>query len=609
MTADEEFYAEIREFFLVETHDLLENVESSFLDLEKNPEDKEIIQSIFRFVHNIKGSAKSVGLNSLSEFTHHLENILVSIRNDELTLNSELVSLLLESNDRIRENVEALQEDINNELDNSDLIAKIESFLQNPQTKVESKITGDIKVEDSIESAIEEVAQEIFEQDAAEEKPVGELLVEQNLVKQEDVEKAVKYQESKVGEILVDQGKVTQQKLDATLKQQKKKKQEEYIRIALSKIDEMVNYFGEQVILQSTLEYAKDDILANRDLIVKTVSQLSKITYDLQQTAISLRMVSIKTLFAKLERIVRDASKSLGKEIVFHKSGNDYELDKNILESIVDPLTHMIRNSVDHGIETKEERVKKGKDPVGNVWLSAYPRGGFFYLEIKDDGQGLNKEKILVKAMEKGIVGDGSKLTDAEIYNLIFRSGFSTKEKTTELSGRGVGMDVVKTTIERLKGSCFIDSTPGEGSCFTIRLPQTLAIFNGMIVQINGYRYVVANSDLVEVVPFDISKMRKVESGAVIDVKGEVVEVVELNKILKINTKQNDDLEPSMLIVVYKNKKYGLTVDRLIAQQRVVHKPVGVEMKQVKGITGGTILGDGSVALILSPSELLASLK
>lgn len=591
MNDDDAFYAEIREFFLIETKDLLESTESCFLDLEKDPKNEDIVQSIFRLVHNIKGSAKSVGLNSLSEFAHHLENILVKIRNKEMEVSSDIASILLESNDRIKANIEALQEDVNTVLDNSDMIEKIEAILLGENSSV----------------VIEET-EKVIEKNIINEN-LGTILIQENKVSAEDVAKAAKYQESKIGEILVDQGKLSEESLQDALSRQKKVpvKSEEYIRISLNKIDEMVNYFGEQVILQSTLEYAKDDVTQNQDLIQKTVSQLSKITYDLQQTAISLRMVSIKTLFSKLERIVRDSSKSLNKQIEFHKNGEDCELDKNILESIIDPLTHMVRNSVDHGIESCDERVMSGKEEVGNVWLNAYPRGGYFYIEIKDDGQGLDKEKILKKALEKGIIKDAS-ISDSEIYDLIFRSGFSTKETATELSGRGVGMDVVRSSVEKLKGNCYIDSTPGEGSSFTIRLPQTLAIFNGMIIKVNGFQYVVANSDVVEVVPYDHKKSRKISSGAVIDIKGEVVEIIDLNSFLKVRSDVDCDeiLEPSLLIVNYKNKKYGLTVDRLVAQQRVVHKPVGVEVREVKGITGGTILGDGKVSLILSPSELLA---
>ncbi len=587
MSSDEEFYAEIREFFLLEASDLLESTESCFLDLEKNPHDKEIIQSIFRLVHNIKGSAKSVGLNSLAEFAHQVENVLAKIRADELPLNDDVISLLLKANDRIRENVEALKEDSNNQLDNSDLTAEIEALL-----------SGKVK------------SSSVSPPSKAPEKSLGEILVEDAGVALEDVEKAVKYQESKIGEILVDQGKVSPEKLEESVNKQIKvnrKKPEEYIRIALSKIDEMVNYFGEQVILQSTLEYAKEDLVKNRELIQKTITQLSKITYDLQQTTISLRMVSVKTLFAKLERAVRDSAKMVGKEVVFHKSGEEFELDKNILESIIDPLTHMVRNAVDHGLESPDERERVGKDRVGNVWLNIYPRGGYFYIEVKDDGKGLDREKILQKALDKGIISHPN-LSDQEIYNLIFRSGFSTKEKTTELSGRGVGMDVVKTSIEALKGTCYIDSTPGAGSCFTIRLPQTLAIFNGIVFEVGGHNYVVANSDVIEIVPYVEELVRYVEGGAITDVKGEVIEVVDLEKILRApkEKKCEEFKEPSMLIVNYKGKKYGLKVDRLVMQQRIVHKPVGYEVKKVQGVTGGTILGDGQVALILSPSEVLS---
>ena len=448
-------------------------------------------------------------------------------------------------------------------------------------------------------------------------KDIGTLLVENSDVSTEDVAQAVKLQNSKLGEILVEQGKVSSKDLDSALQKQKElpkksgKKKEEYIRISLDKIDEMVNYFGEQVILQSTLEYAKEDLEANADLIRRTISQLSKITYDLQQTAISLRMVSIKTLFSKLERIVRDGSKSLGKEIEFVKYGDDCELDKNIMESIIDPLTHMVRNSVDHGIELPDDRAMSEKPRQGKVEMKAYPRGGFFYIEINDDGKGLDRDKIIEKAIAKKLIPVNHGLPDSEIYNLIFMSGFSTKENATELSGRGVGMDVVKTAIESLKGTCTIHSTPGQGTSFVIRLPQSLAIFNGMIVRINQNRYVLPNSDVLEIIPYIESQSRLLENRRIMDFKGEVIQLIDMVSTFKVMKNENilsENEEPTVLVVAHNQKKYGLVVNELFSQQRVVHKNIGVEVKKVKGISGGTILGDGKVALIIAPGELIANI-
>lgn len=609
MENDDEFYDELQEFFLIETHERLEKIEQSFLDLEHNLDNSEtnkIINTIFGFCHDVKGSSKSIGFHALSHLAHHLETILVSIKNKEIPLSEEIASLLLSSNDRIKDNLRQLTQDKKAEINNDDFIGQLNAYIQKSES-VELSEAHD--KEDKCQNEDETITETVDVLD--EERPLGEILVDDHKVSPEDIERAAKYQQSKIGEILVDQGKIDSQILNDSLSKQKKssQKSDEYIRISLSKIDEMVNYFGEQVILQSTLEYAKDNIDTNKDLMIKTITQLSKITHDLQQTAISLRMVSIKTLFSKLERVSRDCSKETGKQIVFHKSGEECELDKNILEGITDPLIHMIRNAVDHGIESSDDRMKQDKTPEGNIWLRAYPRSGYFYIEIQDDGQGLNKEKILQSALESKLIKD-TNISDSAAWELIFRTGLSTRNEATELSGRGIGMNIVKNAIEKLKGTCTIESLAGKGTLFTIRLPQTLAIFNGMIIMVNGFRYIIANSDVIEVIPYVPSAIRRINENAVLDVKGDVIELIDLCQFLKVNSDEKDPehLDPTILIVTHKNMKYGFKIDGIIAQQRIVYKAVGTEIKKVKGITGGTILGDGRVALILSPGELLANL-
>ncbi len=609
--SDDELMLEIQAGFLIEAKEMLDQTEDSFLALEKDPENRAVLETIFRCAHNLKGSGKAVGFESLSHFAHQIENLLVKLKLGEVAINPAIIDLLLKCNDQLKQNIEALTQDSGASLDNSELITLLE------QAK-DGNLVGESHSEDlaQLTSQNVEIKAHANEQrahamaqkaQAANQAPENDETV--NKLVDSSVEPVAGLGAGAMGG--TGAGAVGSAGASST-----KKVTEEAIRIALPKIENLLNYLGEQVILQSTLEYAKHDIVKNQDLVIKTIGQLSKITYDLQHTAIALRMVSVKTIFSKMERVVRDTARELKKPIRFITSGETHELDKTILDAIMDPLVHMLRNAVDHGIEPEAERVANGKSAEGTVWLLAFQRGGSFFIEIRDDGRGLNRDRILEKAKKLGLVKPSAELTDKQIYDLIFLSGFSTHDVATSISGRGVGMDVVKTSITKLKGSTELTSEKGKGTTFLIKLPLTLAIFNGMIVRIGDEKYVVPNSEIEEAIKVKAADVRRLnDNEALITHSEQAIPLVDTLRLLSKGRKkkavigEKPDESHTVLITRTGDERYALVVDELITQQRIVHKNLGTEARSLPGVAGGTILGDGSVALILETAALVGIYK
>lgn len=379
------------------------------------------------------------------------------------------------------------------------------------------------------------------------------------------------------------------------------------IRVDIDKVDNLVNMVGELVITQAMImEQAKDLSSDKHSRLIQGVEEFSRHARDLQGSVMAVRMQPVKSIFSRMPRIVRDISRQLGKKIHLETYGENTEIDKTVIEQLGDPLTHMIRNSVDHGIEMPEERVAMGKSEEGIVKLSAYNSGDRIIIEISDNGKGLDRNRILTKAVEKGIILSDNNLSDEEIDNLIFNPGFSTAEKVTNISGRGVGMDVVKRNITELGGTIDVLNKPNEGSTFIVSLPLTLAILEGMIIRIGGEHYILPiNSVLETLCPSEKQINRVSEDECVLNVRGEFVPIVFLSKIFNVLDKEkNNNIQNNkerMLIVLVENgrKKIGLVVDELIGQQQVVIKNLEENSDPVEGISGATILGDGDVALIV----------
>ncbi len=371
----------------------------------------------------------------------------------------------------------------------------------------------------------------------------------------------------------------------------------ETVRVDRRRLDDLINQIGELVIGASMVE--QELIGVNSGLALDSMSALGKIVRDLQEMSLSLRMVPIAATFQKMNRVLRDVAKKLGKQIEFITEGDDTELDKSVVDQIGDPLIHMVRNAADHGIEMPDVRVAAGKAPEGTVRLRAFQQGGNIYIELSDDGKGLDKTRILSKAVERGLVAPDANLSEQEIYNLIFLPGFSTASEVTELSGRGVGMDVVRRNVEALQGSVSVRSVPGQGSTITVRLPLTLAILDGLLVRLGQEVFIIPLLSVVESVSVQPRDIRPIVGvGEVISLRGEVVSLLRLNRVLRMPGGSNED-QGLLVIVEDQGRRLALLVDELLGQQQVVIKNLEANFRKVPGVAGATILGDGRVALIL----------
>ncbi|WP_457328536.1 chemotaxis protein CheW [Rhizobacter sp. P5_C2] len=437
---------------------------------------------------------------------------------------------------------------------------------------------------------------------------LGEMLVRCGTVTAHELEAALNVQAHAVptpliGAVLVEQGRVSPPVVEAALEKQKRVKdaktqESQSIRVDADKLDHLINLVGELIIAS-----AGANLIARKTRnseLQECHSVLSGLVEEVRDSALQLRMVKIGGTFSRFQRVVHDVSRELGKDIGLVIDGEDTELDKTVVEKIGDPLTHLVRNAIDHGIDSPEQRAARGKPARGTVMLNAFHDSGSIVIEVSDDGGGLNREKILAKAVERGLIEAGRVLSDAEIYGLIFEPGFSTAEKVTNLSGRGVGMDVVKRNIVALRGSVGIASTPGEGTTVTVRLPLTLAIINGFQIGVGKAVFVVPLDMVDECVEFST------ETGHdYIDLRGQVLPFIRLRELFDIDGPQS--ARPNIVVVKHAGQKFGLVVDTLLGEAQTVIKPLSKMFGQVRGISGSSILGSGDVALILDVPALMES--
>jgi len=460
-------------------------------------------------------------------------------------------------------------------------------------------------------SEYQRLIQELPEQ----EMRLGEILVKCGTLTPEELDNILRIQaqhgddpQRPIGEVLVEQQLVSPPVIEAALEKQKqvkdnKKSEASLIRVDAEKLDELINLVGELIIAG-----AGTNLIARRagmaDLIESTAT-LSRLVEEVRDSALALRMVQIGATFNRFTRVVRDVSKELGKDIDLVISGGDTELDKTVVEKIGDPLTHLVRNSMDHGIEAAELRLARGKPAKGTLKLNAYHDAGSIVIEVSDDGGGLNKEKILSKAVERGLVAEGAALSDKEIYNLIFEAGFSTADTVSNLSGRGVGMDVVKRNIQALRGSVDLDSVEGRGSTIRIRLPLTLAIIDGFMVGVGNAAYVIPLDMVVECV--ELSAWDSGEGGQYLNLRGEVLPYRRLREHFGVTG--GPARHENIVVVRYGEHKAGLVVDKLMGEFQTVIKPLGKLFRSEKSIGGFTILGSGEVALIVDVPGLMGQIE
>jgi two-component system chemotaxis sensor kinase CheA len=447
----------------------------------------------------------------------------------------------------------------------------------------------------------------------SEPKPLGEILVESGVVSRETLDNALS-QQKRLGEILVEQHAATPQQISQALQKQgdtatqaKKGGDAASIRVDTGKIDKLINLVGELVITQSMLSSLGTRFdMSQLPVLVERVAQLERNTREIQERVMGIRMLPIGSTFSRFPRLVRDLSGKAGKKIQLLLSGEETELDKTVIESIGDPLTHLVRNSADHGLEPPEERLAAGKPELGTIRMNAFHEGGSICITVEDDGRGLNRDKILAKAIKQGLIADGEKLSDDQINGLIFRPGFSTADKITDVSGRGVGMDVVKKNIEALGGTVSIKTALGKGTTFTLKLPLTLAIIEGMTVRVGRESYIIPLVSILESIQPTISSVKTITGkGEVVEVRGSYHPIVRLSEAFSIEADCQDPTKAILVMLETEHERVAVMVDELLGQQQVVIKSLEKNFRKVKGIAGATILGDGTVSFILDVRGLI----
>jgi two-component system chemotaxis sensor kinase CheA len=619
------FEMELKIGFLDEAASSLAEVETAFLSLETNPNDTATIDKIFRLAHNLKGSSRAVGFDDMGHFTHQFESLLLKVKNKELAITSDIMTVLLACNDHLNEMIETLKADMNAKVDSSAVLAMIDGIKDGvapaPQPAAPIVAAAEVPPVEFIPvpdaQAFEDEAEESAQEDLAPEnestdfqaQPAqaagfnGALFTPANQSSSEQNQTSANSATMQTTNPAIANTTVnTTANTTASAGSAPSAVAEESIRVGLNKLEKLINYIGEMVILQAVL---REQTASNPSLLLrKTAHQMDKVVKEIQDISLSLRMVPIKPTFQKMQRIVRDTAKALNKEIQLVTVGEDCELDKTILEKIGDPLVHLIRNSVDHGIEKTEDRLKSGKNPAGKVTLSAVHQSGRLMLTVQDDGAGIDPERLKKKAIEKGIIRPNAVLSEQEAVNLIFAPGFSTKEVVTDVSGRGVGMDVVKTNISALSGEISIETKKGQGSTFKINLPLSLAIIDSMVLSVNGERFAVPLAYVHETVRIDPKDFRDtVGAGKLMLLRGENIPSYYLGSLLGKKVKP----ESCRIAIVIRagDQPFVLMVDDIIGQFEIVRKKLGKELTFLKGISGSTILGDGKPALIIEPTDLI----
>lgn len=546
--------------FVTECADLVEEAESALLDLEQNPNDDELINTIFRAFHTVKGTSAFMGLDPISDFTHSVETLLSMVREDDLSFDQATADITLESVDMLKKMLAVVEVSSGGDPLNTphgyDRMMEILSFICDENFKP---------------------AKAIEKAGGFETTPVSS---ESDQVSAEGSEKDV-------------QTENTHHKQEA----------EASVRVNVGRLDRLIDMVGELVIAHSVV--AQDRSIEQNAELTKKVNHTTKILRELQDTSLTLRMVPLKATFHKMNRLVRDLTRKADKDVKFSTVGEDTEIDRNMVDIISEPLVHMLRNSIDHGIETKEERAASSKPKTANVWLRAYQEGGKVVIEIEDDGKGIDKEKVYSKAVEKGLIDPEAKLTDSEIFSLIFLPGFSSKDEVTDLSGRGVGMDVVRRSIEELQGKVEVKSEKGKGTKISIELPFTLAITDGMLVRVGDQRFIIPTINIDMTFRAIEDELYTVMGDSEqVNFRGKSVPVIRLHKLFSIEGGIEDLLEGTMLVIKNNNKRYALLVDEVIGQQQLVGKSININVR-MPHISGGAILGDGRVGLILDTTAVV----
>lgn len=651
--------------FFDEADELLADMEQHLLDLVPEAPDSEQLNAIFRAAHSIKGGAGTFGFTILQETTHLMENLLDEARRGEMQLNTDIINLFLETKDIMQEQLDAYKssqepdaasfEYICHALRQLALEAKgetaavavspaklsvvdaaptaapalddrvrvvlsglkesevnlLEEELSNLATlsnvvkgkdTLAATLDGGIGKDDVVAVLCFVIEPEQIDFEAVADAPVAEAADVAEVVEAAPAVPAVAPAAPALKAV---SGEAAAPNRGEREKPAARSSESTSIRVAVEKVDQLINLVGELVITQSMLAQRSNELdPVNHGDLITSMGQLQRNARDLQESVMSIRMMPMEYVFSRFPRLVRDLATKLNKQIELTLMGSSTELDKSLIERIIDPLTHLVRNSLDHGIELPENRVAAGKSPVGNLILSAEHQGGNICIEVTDDGAGLNRERILAKAMSQGMAVNEN-MTDEEVGMLIFAPGFSTAEQVTDVSGRGVGMDVVKRNIQEMGGHVEIKSKQGSGTTIRILLPLTLAILDGMSVKVAGEVFILPLNAVMESLQPREEDLHPLAGGErVLEVRGEYLPLVELWKVFDVDGAKTEATQGIVVILQSAGRRYALLVDQLIGQHQVVVKNLESNYRKVPGISAATILGDGSVALIVDVSAL-----
>jgi len=630
---------EIFEEYVVEAKEHLENLEQKLLELEKNPKDKELINSAFRSMHTIKGGAGFLGLNVIVETAHLAEEVLGKLRSEELELTPEINDLLLKSVDFLKHALECYLRNEECSLDQG-LYENLKAISAGG--KVQTK-----KEEKSIEELLEE-----FGLSHLKGKPVEDILEELVLLPPDKrpkelisalereiyagkalakIEEEVEEEANKLMLEYAKEGLLGEEVLEVVVEEEKeerveeekreerkevkakgeKKREEEgerVLRIDVQKIENLMNLVGELVLERNRLlrlsqSMAEEGLSKKSEELEVVVSSIDRIVGDLQLAVMKTRMQPVKKLFQKFPRVARDLSRMLGKEVELITEGEDTEMDKSLIERLEEPLIHLIRNAVDHGIEPPDERERLGKPRAGQIRLKAYYQGDRVFISIEDDGRGIDVEKVKAKAIEKGIATKDrlEKMTEKEILSLVFSPGFSTADRVSEVSGRGVGMDVVMDVVMRFRGTVDLFSEKGKGTKVIMSFPLTIGIIKSLLVSLGGRLFAIPIHSVLEIVSGDEAQISLVSGEEVLILRGNTIPLINLGEVLGIQTQKVG----FVVVVLIGNRRVAMAVEDMLGDEEVVIKPLGKFFGDVEGISGATITGDGSIVLILDPVGLV----
>ncbi|WP_120906288.1 chemotaxis histidine kinase/response regulator CheAY2 [Helicobacter pylori] len=650
---------EIMEDFLIEAFEMNEQLDQDLVELEHNPEDLDLLNRIFRVAHTIKGSSSFLNLNILTHLTHNMEDVLNRARKGEIKITPDIMDVVLRSIDLMKTLLVTIRDtgsDTNNGKEN-----EIEEAVKQLQAITSQNLEGAKETSGAKETPKEEAKEEIKEK-AKEEVQANKTPITENPASDNPLadEPDLDYANMSAEEVEAEIERLLNKRQEADKERRAQKKQEakqevtptketpktetpkapktetkaktkadteenkapsigveQTVRVDVRRLDHLMNLIGELVLGKNRLIRIYGDVEERYDgekfleELNQVVSSISAVTTDLQLAVMKTRMQPVGKVFNKFPRMVRDLSRELGKSIELIIEGEETELDKSIVEEIGDPLIHIIRNSCDHGIEPLEERRRLNKPETGKVQLSAYNEGNHIVIKISDDGKGLDPVMLKEKAIEKGVISerDAESMSDREAFNLIFKPGFSTAKVVSNVSGRGVGMDVVKTNIEKLNGIIEIDSEVGVGTTQKLKIPLTLAIIQALLVGVQEEYYAIPLSSVLETVRISQDEIYTVDGKSVLRLRDEVLSLVRLSDIFKVDAILESNSDVYVVIIGLADQKIGVIVDYLIGQEEVVIKSLGYYLKNTRGIAGATVRGDGKITLIVDVGAMMDMAK